>query len=259
MQLIACQLDITWERKPDNHAKAAALLDGVDIEPGALIVLPEMFATGFSMDAAAIDDADTRESHRFVSDLAARHKAYIIAGIVGGHPTGKGVNESVTFGPDGAELARYRKMQPFTLGGEADNYEAGDSPITFDWRGVTVSPFICYDLRFPEHFRAATRMGAELFTVIASWPAKRIEHWATLLRARAIENQAYVVGVNRCGTDPYHEYVGRSMIVDPSGQVLADAGDGERVITAKSDIDWLRDYREKLPFLKDMRPETATI
>ena len=105
----------------------------------------------------------------------------------------------------------------------------------------------------PEHFRAATRRGAQLITVISSWPVTRIQHWVTLLQARAIENQAYVAGVNRCGNDPKLTYNGRSIIVSPKGDILADAGNGETVISADVNLEELLTYRKDLPFLQDMR------
>jgi predicted amidohydrolase len=123
----------------------------------------------------------------------------------------------------------------------------------FEWNRLKVSPFVCYDLRFPEHFRAATKRGAQLLTVIANWPVARIHHWTALLQARAIENQAYVAGVNRCGKDPTLTYNGRSMIVSPKGEVLADAGHGESVIGVEIDPAELEVYRQQLPFLADMR------
>jgi predicted amidohydrolase len=117
---------------------------------------------------------------------------------------------------------------------------------------MVVSPFICYDLRFPEAFRGAVRRGARAFVVIANWPAERHEHWDLLLRARAIENQAFVVGVNRCGSDPRHAYAGGSMIVDPQGGILARAGGEECVISADLDAASLMEYRERFPALGDM-------
>jgi predicted amidohydrolase len=117
-----------------------------------------------------------------------------------------------------------------------------------------VSPAVCYDLRFPELFRRAAGGGAELLAVIANWPVAREGHWATLLAARAIENQAYVAGCNRVGADGNGlVHSGRSRIVDPRGEVLADAGGEETIIRAKVDVDALREYRRKLPFLADMR------
>jgi predicted amidohydrolase len=145
-------------------------------------------------------------------------------------------------------------MQPFTPGGEADHYAAGERPVAFRWNDCTVSPFVCYDLRFPEIFRqAAAAHQPELFAVIANWPEKRIQHWVRLLQARAIENQAYVIGVNRVGADPHLTYPGRSLIIDPQGEILVDAGSNEGCIRAKLDLPGLRKYREGLPFLADLR------
>jgi len=125
----------------------------------------------------------------------------------------------------------------------------------FAWQSFQVAPFICYDLRFPELFRASARRGAQLFAVIANWPLTRAQHWITLLQARAIENQAYVAGVNRCGRDPKLGYNGRSLIISPQGDILADAEDKECVISAELDLAGLLAWREKFPALQDMRPD----
>lgn len=121
-----------------------------------------------------------------------------------------------------------------------------------------MSPFICYDLRFPEIFRAAALgLGSELLVVIASWPIKRAQHWVTLLQARAIENQAYVIGVNRCGTDPNFTYPGRSMVVDPHGVILVDASDVEGTVSARLDRARVASWREQFPALRDARPTSS--
>ena len=136
-------------------------------------------------------------------------------------------------------------------GGETEHYEAGTATTLFRWDGFTVSPFICYDLRFPEHFRKATRAGAQLITVIASWPVARIGHWITLLQARAVENQAYVVGVNRTGDEPDFSYCGRSIVVDPHGQVVFDAGEEEGVGHVTLDPKLPATWREEFPAYHD--------
>ncbi len=254
MQLIACQLDIEWENKPANYDKVQALLECADVRPGALIVLPEMFATGFTMNVAAADEGDMRPSEAFARKIAASFNACVIAGVVNTNADGKGLNQSVAFDPQGDELVRYDKMQPFVHGQEDRHYATGNTPKVFSWQSHTIASYICYDLRFPEIFRQCVREHRpHVITVIASWPAARVEHWVTLLRARAIENQAYVVGVNRCGNDPSLDYPGRSVIVDPQGNVLVDAGDVECAISAETDLDGLLTYRQKLPFLDDMR------
>jgi len=126
-------------------------------------------------------------------------------------------------------------------------HERGRGVATFDWAGLRVAPLICYDLRFPEPFRAATRAGAEVFIVLAAWPDARIEHWLTLLRARAIENQAYVIGVNRTGHEPHYQYSGRSLVADPYGTILADAGEAEGILTATLTAQTVRQWRERFP------------
>ncbi|MBA3441983.1 MAG: carbon-nitrogen family hydrolase, partial [Pyrinomonadaceae bacterium] len=153
----------------------------------------------------------------------------------------------------------YCKLHPFTLGGESRNYLSGSGLQVLTCNEFTVAPFICYDLRFPEIFRAAVRRGANLFTVIANWPTPRSDHWITLLKARAIENQAYVVGVNRSGRDPQLSYSGQSMIFDPHGRVIAEADAEEGTISANLDLQALVSYRQELPFLKDMHADYAEI
>jgi predicted amidohydrolase len=157
--------------------------------------------------------------------------------------------------PAGQEILRYCKLHPFTLGGEDQNYARGDETCSFTCGPFRVAPFICYDLRFPEIFRHQTRLGAQLLVVIANWPSPRDAHWQMLLRARAIENQAYVIGVNRVGNDPKLHYLGHSQIIDPRGEVLALAGEGPDLIAANLQVEVLQKYREQYPFLRDMREE----
>jgi predicted amidohydrolase len=175
-----------------------------------------------------------------------------LGGLVRQDPDGRGRNEAVAFSPEGELLARYSKIHPFTFGGESEHYARGETICSFRWHDLEVTPFICYDLRFPEIFRAAVKRGAHLFAVIANWPAKRENHWMTLLRARAIENQAYVAGVNRCGADPKLLYSGRSLIIDPRGETLADAGSEEAMISAEVDLEKLLAWRTEFPVLQDM-------
>jgi predicted amidohydrolase len=212
-----------------------------------------MFSTGFSMNVNGIHEGSAAETEKFLVRLAQEFGVHVIGGLVTAAADGQGYNQAAVFSPEGRELTRYTKMQPFSLGAETKHYHSGKEPVFFTWQSLMVAPFICYDLRFPELFRSAVRKGAQLFTVIANWPVARIQHWITLLQARAIENQAYVAGVNRCGTDPKYTYNGRSAIVDPHGNILADAGDGERVISAEIDPKVVINWREDFPALRDMR------
>jgi predicted amidohydrolase len=259
MKIACCQLDIAWEDRSRNYDAVRRLLDPVELPAGSLVVLPEMFSTGFSMNVAATREDDPAPTEAFLSRLARERQVHVVAGIV--RPAeiraGQGRNEAVVIDPAGRQMTRYCKQHPFSLAGETEHYEAGTQTVTFPWDDMTVAPFICYDLRFPELFRSAMRAGAELFVVIANWPAARIEHWITLLRARAIENLAFVAGVNRCGRDPRFSYPGRSLIIDPHGRVIADAGENETVITADLDHAALLKWRKDFPALRDMRITAA--
>jgi predicted amidohydrolase len=252
MKVYCCQLDIAWENKPENFKKVRALLAAARPDRGSMVVLPEMFSTGFSMNVAAISEQTLPGAERFLADLAMEFGVCVVGGIVSRGPDGRGLNEAVVISAEGPEVARYAKIHPFTLGGELDNYSRGKTISTFDWNGIKVAPFICYDLRFPEVFRTAVKNGAEMFLVIASWPNKREQHWVTLLQARAIENLAYVVGVNRAGRDPQFIYPGRSMVIDPHGNTLVDAGQAEGVVAADVEPAVVRSWRRDFPALKDM-------
>jgi len=258
MEILCCQFDIVWEDKAANVALARELLAAAGVPSGALVVLPEMFATGFSMDVAGICEDAAGPAHAFLAETARRYEAYVLGGVVTRGPDGRGRNEAVCYAPDGREIARCAKLHPFGFAGETDHYEAGEQIVTFPIGDLTAAALICYDLRFPEAFRLAVRRGAELFVVIANWPSARVDHWAALLKARAIENQAYVVGANRCGADPNVAYPGRSIILGPRGETLAEAGDTPGVLRASIDIEALRAYRREFPALSDIRDDLVT-
>jgi omega-amidase len=255
MRIIACQLDIVWENKTANFARVRRLLDKAELSEGSLVALPEMFSTGFSMNVPAIREESASETESFLRGLAREYKVFLLGGLVREGADRLGRNEAVVMTPAGETAARYCKIHPFSFGREKQHYTGGSSIVSFEWQQFRVAPFICYDLRFPEIFRLAARDGAQLFVVIANWPAGRVHHWTTLLQARAIENQAYVVGVNRTGKDPKLEYPGRSLIVDPRGAIIADGGPDEGVIGADVDVANVVEWRNEFPALQDMRRE----
>lgn len=255
MNVFCCQLDIVWENKAANQAKVKALLAGTAVPAGSLIVLPEMFSTGFSMQVAAIQEDAPSETESFLSNLAREYQSHVVGGVVRDGRDGRGRNEAVAFDPQGKLVARYCKIHPFTFGGEAEHYEAGQNVVSFNWNDFVVAPFVCYDLRFPEIFRVAVQDGANLLIVIANWPTKRLSHWLALLQARAIENQSYVIGVNRCGNDPKLPYPGRSLVVDPKGEIVADAGETETALVANLDPQIVRAWRNDFPALQDIHSE----
>jgi predicted amidohydrolase len=235
LNVLGLQLDIVWENPPANHDKVRRLLSAAQPKPGTLVVLPEMFATGFTMNLELAED--TGES---IAKLAQEFRVQILAGMVRDRQ-----NQAVLFDAQGREIARYGKMHPFKFAGETA--EPGTEPVVADCGEFKLAPTVCYDLRFPELFRAGVKRGANLFAVIANWPTSRLDHWLTLLKARAIENQAYVIGVDRCGRDPNVEYPGHSQIINPRGEVLADAGEAEGVIHAALELAEVQAYREEFP------------
>jgi len=251
MHLVAVQLDILWENKSWNHRRARQLLAECTIPTGSLIVLPEMFDTGFSMNLDVTAQTCQRESEDVLRDLAAQYESAVLGGVVGPVVDGQASNLAVAFAPDGSELVRYQKQRPFSLVREEAHYPAGSGHCIFQWQGVQISPFVCYDLRFPELFRPAVFQGAELLVVIACWPAVRSEHWVRLLQARAIENLAVSVGVNRCGEEPNLPFDGRSCAFNHSGVELFQADHTAQVLQTTIDIEALRRWRLRFPALRD--------
>ena len=251
MEILVLQTDIVWHDREANLAGIERLLEEQRPEGGALVVLPEMALSGFSMDAGAAADDGTGAER--LGQLARRHGVTLVAGLARRTADGP-ANEAVVFGPDGRELTSYRKLHPFSPPGEGSVWRAGERIVTFPCGGFTVAPFICYDLRFPEVFRAAVDAGADCFVVVANWPSRRTHHWSLLLRARAVENLAPVVGVNRSGTDPSFSYAGASAVIDAEGAVLAEAGEAATVLRARLDPSAVAEWRAAFPALRDRRP-----
>ena len=251
MKVHLVQLDSVWENHAANHSKASKLIADAHPQSGSLIILPEMFSTGFSMNLPVTAEPESGPTEKFLHEIATQYQSCVIGGVVTQTTGGLGRNQSLAIAPDGTLLARYTKNHPFSMGGECEVHVAGTSVSIFEWQGLRIAPLICYDLRFPELARDAVRAGAEVLIYIAAWPVKRIQHWITLLQARAIENLAYVIGVNRCGTDPQFTYTGRSLVVDPHGIIIADAAEQERVISAHIDPKIVHDWRAQFAALKD--------
>lgn len=252
MRVFAVQLDVIWEDKAANFERVRRLLAPWEIPAGSLVILPEMFSTGFSMNVEKTRQGNPPEAERFLADLARETGAAVLGGVVG-NQVGKPYNEAVAFAPDGRLLVRYAKIHPFSLAQEGNHYASGQDVQIFAWGGFHIAPFVCYDLRFPEIFRAAMDQGATLGIVVAQWLSRRAAHWPVLLQARAIENQCFMVGVNRCGIDPVSPYPGLSCAIDPWGKVLVEAGDTETVLTCELDPLAVSDAREKFSALKDRR------
>lgn len=251
MPFYALQLNSKWEDKPANFQRARELALQAAPEPGSLLALPEMFATGFSCALTRTQEPAQGPTWEFLCKLAEETQCFVTGGLVTSGADGRGLNQAVVLSPEAKELARYTKRHPFTYGPEGTVHAPGEGLALFEWNGLRVAPLICYDLRFPELAREAVQEGAEMLLYLAAWPARRISHWVTLLQARAIENQAYVAGVNRCGQEPETSYCGRSLLVDPQGVIVADASDSETVLRCTVDVNGVRGWRAEFPALKD--------
>ena len=253
MKIAAIQHDIVWLDRDANFARLEPMIREAADEGARVVVLTEMFSTGFAMGdqwADALPEPTDGPSSQFLHEVSARYGVWV-AGSCPERQSGQALpaNTLVIAGPSG-ELNRYEKIHPFTYGGEDRFFRPGRSHLTVDIEGVSVSAFVCYDLRFADHFwnLAAT---TDVFIVPANWPASRAAHWSTLLEARAIENQCYVVGVNRVGTGGNLVYGGGSRVVGPFGEHLATAGNDESIIYADVSAEHVEQTRATYPFLRD--------
>ena len=250
MRIAAIQHDVVWEDRAANHAALAGPVARAVDEGAELVVLSETFSTGFSM-TPGIGEPEGGSSAQWLLDRAQHHGVWVggsCAEIAAGETLP--YNSFVLAGPDGT-VHRYRKLHPFTYAGEHERYRAGSRPLTVQVGDLRVSLFVCYDLRFADGFWALAP-DTDVYLVPANWPAARREHWTTLLRARAIENQAYVVGVNRVGTaGDGTEHAGDSRIISPLGELLAEAGDGETVLLADVDPAEVARVRAQFPVIPD--------
>jgi omega-amidase len=255
------QMDIAWEDRPANRRRARALMDRAaqvqGLQAGDLVVLPELFDTGFSFNLEKTADTDGG-TLRFLIDEAARLRVTLVGSRTVLGPDGRGRNRCTVCDPTGAIVCEYDKVHPFSYGKEAEHFTGGSRVALFDWaghdgEGARVCPTICYDLRFPELFRIGLLSGAEVFTVIANWPQARVAHRRALAVARAIENQAVVLCVNRAGNDPHLKYQGESLAVGPKGDILAEAGPEECVLSVPIDLAALRAWRAEFPAWRDIK------
>jgi predicted amidohydrolase len=252
MRVAAIQHDIAWEEPERTREHVRPMIAKAAADGARLIVLAEMFATGFSMQPERVAEDEGGPNERFLLEAAAEHDAYLIASIAQRGPDGNYRNNAVVATPAG-EVTRYAKIHPFSFAGEHERYTAGTERCTVTVEGLRVSPFVCYDLRFADEFWALAH-DTDVYVVPANWPTPRHEHWRALLRARAIENQAYVVGVNRVGAVRELGHSGGSVIIDPLGAVLAgDEAADEAVYCADIDPATVREVRAKFPFLADRR------
>ncbi len=251
VRIALCQTEIVWENKEENIRNAEAMLKDAAGYKADMVLFPEMSFTGFSMDTAKTAENDRQTVGR-MKDLATKYDICVGFGWVC-NTGNKAQNRYSVISPTGELLAEYTKIHSFRYGGECDQFSQGDATITFEYKGIKITPFICYDLRFPELFRK-TVDGTDVYLIPANWPKRRSEHWKALLKARAIENQAYVLGINCVGDIGGLEYSGDTSVIDPLGIICEEISGKPGIIMAEVDKDALA-IRGSFPVLEDRRTE----
>ncbi|MGZ4792649.1 MAG: carbon-nitrogen family hydrolase [Ilumatobacteraceae bacterium] len=256
MRVAAIQHDIVWCDREANFAHLAPMIAGAAATGARLILLSETFSTGFATDRDDLGEPEGGPSSQFLVDQARRHGVWIGGScpeIAAGSPADdqRPHNTLVLAAPDGTQH-RYRKIHPFTYGGETKHFRAGDQFVTVDVEGLRVTLFVCYDLRFADEFWQLAD-DTDVYLVPANWPEARRLPWTALLQARAIENQAYVIGCNRVGTGNGLAYSGDSRIIDPLGEVLAAAAQTESILLADITAERVVEVRDRFRFLQDRR------
>lgn len=252
MRVAVAQVDIAWEDREANHASVAPWI-ATAAEAGArLVVLPEMFASGFSMRTEVTAEPAEGPTWTFLRDCAVRHGLWVAGSVaLQGTAVGAHRNSLLLADPDGV-VHRYDKLHPSGFGEEQKHFSGGAAFTTVDVEGLRVTLFVCYDLRFADEFWA-TAGATDCYLVVANWPSARQRHWEVLLAARAIENQAYVVACNRVGSGGGDTFSGGSAIIDPWGDVLCTAHGGESLLLAEVDPEEVAALRRRIPVLGDRR------
>lgn len=249
IRISVLQTDIIWENKQENlrllHKKLKSLCGTTEI-----VVLPEMFSTGFSMNCQSLAEPVTGETMRTLKQWAAEYGIAITGSFIASDQ-GKFYNRGFFLTPEGEEYY-YDKRHLFRMGHEREHFSAGDQRLILPYRGWNICLMVCYDLRFPVWSRNVDN-AYDLLIYVANWPTLRRPVWDTLLRARALENQCYVCGVNRVGTDGYQlKYNGGSVVYSAKGEELASVpNEKEETKTVEIDLSSLQSFREVFPAWKD--------
>lgn len=247
MRVALIQSVIIWEDPQANRTYFETEINTIS-EAIELIVLPEMFSTGFTMNPSAIAETMQGETVSWMQSLA-KAKNVAITGSVVIEESANYYNRMLFVFPSG-EIQHYDKRHLFTLAGEDKVYTKGTQKLIIDYLGWKICPFICYDLRFPVFSRNTDDY--DLLIYVASWPKVRINAWDTLIKARAIENMSYAIGVNRVGEDNNgYQYTGHSQLVDYLGEYLIEPTEAKGILIAILDKSKMLEVRKKLPFLSD--------
>ncbi len=252
MKIALAQIDMGFEQKEPAKKRCQVLMEEAARQQADLVIFPEMTLTGFTMSPTLYGEThENAPTLTFFQEEAKKHHLAIIFGMIFlENSTAK--NHCIILDKNGTIQADYAKIHPFSFGAEAKHYVGGDTPAFCKIEGIPISPFVCYDLRFPEIFQAVSTE-SQLITIIANWPVARISHWKTLLQARAIENQCFIAGVNRTGKDKTLTYSGDSMLVSPTGEILLHLNEKESLGVCDIDITEAEIIRKEFPLKADRK------
>lgn len=250
MNVSFVQYNQQWESKEENINKINNLIER-DFKGSDLLIFPEMTLTGFTMESKKFSENLNEFTFNYFSEIASKHKTDVIAGMIE-NKNGKFYNTLLHIDQNKKLINTYRKIHPFSHATEDKHYSRGEETIITKINNWKTGLAICYDLRFPELYRNYGKEKVDLIITIANWPDTRIEHWRSLLKARAIENQCYSIGVNRVGDDPEHHYNGFSSIFDPMGKELISLKDQEKIFSIEIDKNEVDKVRNELRFLDDI-------
>nr|WP_319799485.1 carbon-nitrogen family hydrolase [Jeotgalibacillus aurantiacus] len=250
------QMDIAFGNPEKNYEKVNEWMKKINPDETDTIVLPELWTTGYDLTRLdEISDKDGKRTTAFLQNLAKSYRVNIIGGSYA-KQTDEGIfNTMVVVDKEGVIIHEYSKLHLFKLMNEHHFLQPGNDEPGFIMDNTHFAGFICYDIRFPEWIRKPVLSGAKVIVVSAEWPAPRIDHWLTLLKARAIENQSYVVACNRVGSDHENVFGGRSIVIDPWGKEIVTGSDQEDILYARIDLEVSQEVRNRIPVFEDRRPD----
>ena len=253
MKVGLTQMDIIWEDKKKNMEKAKKLMEQAEKQNVDLLVFPEMTLTGFTMNTnLAGEEMLFSPTLRFFKEMSKKFHMALAFGFI--EDFGEEYYNKLMIVSEGRIIYDYDKIHPFNYGDEGKHYIGGHEVKTTRLMDMELSGFVCYDLRFPEIFQAVSGQ-ADMILVIANWPKERILHWETLLRARAIENQCYIIGVNRSGKGNNIEYMESSMAFDPLGERLTKPHSKSELMVVELETEKVKKIRRQYPFKQDRQVE----
>lgn len=248
------QMDIALGNPEENRLRVEKSMDTIAKNRPDVVVLPEMWTTGYDLERLPeIAEDEKSVTETFLSKLASRYHVNLVAGSIAKKRDQGITNTLVVFDRDGKKVSEYNKAHLFRLMDEEQYLLPGDEKGLFELDGTPCGGIICYDIRFPEWVRAHVLAGAKTMFIPAEWPTQRTDHWQTLLRARAIENQCFIIACNRTGSDLNNTFGGHSLVIGPWGEIIAEAGIGEEILYAEIDLNQVEKIRNTIPIFEDRR------